>query len=164
MKAIDLIRWALQKTDAWATGAAEDLRDVPLLQPTPRGGNHPLWILGHLALVEGSIPHILFGEPNPVERWRPLFDQGTQPTTDASAYPPFEEVLSTYRDLRAKNLARLESIGEAGLDSAPASIPPGFEDEMSTKGHTLLVIALHQMVHVGQLTDVRRASGREPRF
>ena len=74
------------------------------------------------------------------------------------------EVLATYRDLRAKNLARLEEIGEEGLDSAPAAIPPGFEDEMRTRGHTLLVIALHEMFHLGQLADARRASGREPRF
>jgi hypothetical protein len=164
MKAIDLIRWALRMTDGWATWAAEDMRDAPLTQPTSRGGNHPLWTVGHLAVVEGSIPQVLFGEPNPVEHWRPLFGQGTRPTTDAGAYPPFDEVLKTYRDLRAKNLARLEAIGEEGLDRAPAAVPPGFEDEMSTMGHTLLVIALHQMSHVGQLADARRASGREPRF
>jgi hypothetical protein len=164
MKAIELVRWALQKTDGWATGAAEDLRNTPLVQPTSRGGNHPLWVVGHLAVVEGSIPQILFGEPNPVEHWAPLFGQGTKPTTDARAYPPYDEVLKTYRDLRAKNLARLEAIGEAGLDKAPAAVPPGFENEMSTMGHTLLVIALHQMSHVGQLADARRASGREPRF
>jgi hypothetical protein len=164
MKAIDLIRWALQKTDEWAAGAAEELRDSPLIQPTSRGGNHPLWTLGHLAVVEGSIPQILFGEPNPVEQWKALFGQGTRPTTDAKTYPPFDEVFSTYRRLRAKNLAQLEQIGEAGLDSAPAAIPPGFENEMFTKGHTLLVMALHEMFHVGQLADARRASGREPRF
>jgi hypothetical protein len=164
MKAIELVRWALRKSDGWAAGAAEDLRDVPLVQPTWRGGNHPLWTVGHLAVVEGSIPQILFGEPNPVERWMPLFGQGTRPTTDAKAYPPFDEVLKTYRDLRAKNLARLEEIGDEGLDRAPAAVPKGFEDEMRTMGQTLLVIALHQMVHVGQLADARRASGREPRF
>ena len=164
MKAIDLIRWALRKTDEWVSGAAEDLRDAPLVQPTSRGGNHPLWIVGHLAVVEGSVRHILFGEPNPVEHWKPLFGQGSTPTTDAGAYPPFDEVLATYRDLRAKNLARLEEIGDDGLDRAPVAIPPGFEEEMSTMGHTLLVIALHQMSHVGQLADARRASGRAPRF
>jgi hypothetical protein len=164
MKEIDLIRWTLRKTDEWTVGAAEDMRDAPLTQPTARGGNHPLWLLGHLAVVEGSIPQILFGEPNPVELWRPLFGQGTRPTTEAGAYPPFDEVLATYRDLRAKNLARLEEIGEEGLDLAPAAVPPGFEDEMRTRGHTLLVIALHQMSHLGQLTVARRAAGREPRF
>ena len=34
-------------------------------------------------------------------------------TTDAAAYPPYDEVLATYRDLRAENLARLEAIKKA---------------------------------------------------
>ncbi|HEY2159546.1 MAG TPA: DinB family protein [Isosphaeraceae bacterium] len=164
MKAIDLIRCAMQKTDEWMTSAAEELRDVPLVQPTSRGGNHPLWTVGHIAVVEGDVPHILFGEPNPVEHWKPLFGQGSTPTTDASAYPPYDEVLKTYRSLRAKNLAQLDAIGEAGLDRVSALIPPGFEEEMKTVGTTLLVIALHQMSHLGQLADARRAAGKAPRF
>ena len=164
MKAIDTVRWVMRKADEWVSSGAGELRDAALVQPTPRGGNHPLWIVGHLALVEGMVPEVLFGEPNPVEHWKPLFDRGTTPTTDASAYPPYDEVLATYRDLQAKNLARLEEIGEEGLDRPPAAIPPGFEKEMGTMGHTLLGIALHQMSHVGQLADARRASGLAPRF
>src|ERR687889_146035 len=68
----------------------------------------------------------------------------TTPSDDAAAYPAYEEVLGTYRDLRKKNLARLEAIGEAGLDEAPAAVPPGFEDEMLTVGQTYLTIAMHQ--------------------
>jgi hypothetical protein len=164
MRAIDLIRFAMRETDGWMAGAAGELRETPLVQPTPRGGNHPLWTVGHVAVVEGQLRHILFGEPNPVGHWGPLFGQGTTPTTDAAAYPPYDEVLATYRALRAENLSRLEEIGDDGLDRPPAAIPPGFEDEMKTTGQTLLVIALHQMSHVGQLAVARRAAGKEPRF
>jgi hypothetical protein len=164
MKSIDMIRWALRMTDESTAKLVEDMRDAPLTQPTSRGGNHPLWVLGHLAWVEGGVPQILFGEPNPVEHWAPLFAMGTQPTADATAYPSFDEVLSTFRGLRAKNLKRLDEIDEAGLDQAPKAIPPGFENEMRTFGQTFLVIALHQMTHYGQITDARRAAGRKPRF
>jgi hypothetical protein len=162
MKSIDLIRWALRMTDENTAKLAADMRDAPLTQPTARGGNHPLWVMGHLALVEGTVPQILFGEANPVEHWRPLFGQGTVPTADAGACPAFDEVLSTYLSLRAKNLARLDEIGEEGLGRAPKAVPPGFENEMSTIGQTLLVVALHQMLHVGQIADARRAAGRAP--
>ena len=84
MKAIDTVRWVMRKADEWVSSGAGELRDAALVQPTPRGGNHPLWIVGHLALVEGMVPEVLFGEPNPVEHWKPLFDRGTTPTTDAS--------------------------------------------------------------------------------
>ncbi len=162
MKAIDLIRASLKMTDEFTTRLVADMRDAPLTRPTPRGGNHPLWTLGHLAVVEGAVPQIVFGEPNPAERWLPLFGQGTSPTDDAGAYPSFDEVLSTYSELRAKNLARLDEIGEEGLDRAPAAVPPGFEEEMRTVGQTFLVIALHQMGHYGQIADARRAAGRPP--
>jgi len=29
------------------------------------GGCHPLWVLGHLTMVEGMIPAALFGDKNP---------------------------------------------------------------------------------------------------
>jgi hypothetical protein len=162
MKAIDLIRGAMCMADRTTGRLADDLRDAPLTRPTARGGNHPLWLLGHLAVVEGAIPQVVFGEANPVGHWEPLFGQGTTPSDDAAAYPPYDEVLGTYRELRAKNLARLEEIGEAGLDAAPRAVPPGFEDEMRTVGQTYLTIAMHQMIHYGQLADARRAAGRQP--
>ena len=67
MQAIDSIRWALRMTDEATTRLVEDMRDQPLTQPTPRGGNHPLWVIGHLAVVEGMIPHTVFGEEHPVQ-------------------------------------------------------------------------------------------------
>jgi hypothetical protein len=162
MNAIDLVRWAMQMTDQGTARLVEDMRDVPLTQPTWRGGNHPLWAIGHLAVIEGGIPSILFGEPNPVEHWKPLFGTGTQPLNDARAYPPFDEVLGTYRDLRARNLKMLDDLGDAGLNRVPKNVPPGLEGAMTTFGQTLLLIALHNMVHYGQIADARRVAGREP--
>jgi DinB superfamily len=166
MKAIDLIRWALQLTDQGTAALVDAMRDAPLTQPTPGGkgggGNHPMWVIVHLAFIEGGIPHILFGEPNPVAHWAPLFAAGTQPKTDPAAYPPFDEVLRAYRDLRARNLKLLDELGEAGLERAPKNVPPGFENEMKTFGQTLLLIALHNMVHYGQVADARRVAGIKP--
>src|SRR5688572_13592990 len=166
MNRIELIRWALQMTDGATAQLVEGLRDVPLTPSTPGGkggdGNHALWSLGHLAVIEGGIPNILLGEPNPVEHWWPLFGTGTQPKADASAYPSFDEVLRTFRDLRAKNLKLLDQIGDAGLDRKPKNVPPGFEDAMTTCGQTLLLIALHNMVHYGQIADARRVAGLKP--
>ena len=49
---------------------------------------------------------------------------GTEPISDVTAYPPFDEVLRTYRELRAKNLGLLEEIGEGGLDRPTKAPPP----------------------------------------
>lgn len=162
MNRLDLIRWAMQMTDQGTAALVEDIRHAPLTQPTSRGGNHPLWVLGHLAFLEGGLRHVLVGEQNPVGHWEPLFATGTQPKTDAGAYPPFDEVLARYRELRASNLRLLDEVGEAGLDRVPKHVPPGFEDAMKTVGQTLLLIALHNMVHYGQVADARRVAGLKP--
>jgi hypothetical protein len=166
MNRIELIRWALQMTDGATAQLVDAMRSAPMTCPTPGAkggdGNHPLWSLGHLAFIEAGIPHILFGEPHPLEHWRPLFAPGTQPKSDAGAYPPFDEVLRTYRELRVKNLKLLDEIGEAGLDRVPRQVPPGFEEVMTTFGQTLLLIALHNMVHYGQIADARRVAGIKP--
>ena len=67
MKAIDVIRTALALTERATLQLIEDMRDAPVTSPTPRGGNHPLWILGHITWVEGNVPHVLFGEPPDAE-------------------------------------------------------------------------------------------------
>ena len=125
MTGMDLIRKTLQMCDQATLGLIEDMRDAPLTQPTPRGGNHPMWVLGHITFIEAGVPSIIFGEPHPLERWAPLFAPGTEPMSDASAYPAFDEVLRTYREARARNLKILEELGEAGLDRPTKSPPRG---------------------------------------
>lgn len=164
MKAIDVVRSALQFADQGTMSLVEDMRDAPLTQPTSRGGNHPLWVLGHITLIEGNIPHVIFGAPHPVARWAPLFAPGTEPQADASVYPSFEEILRTYRDLRARNMRILEELGDAGLDRKTAAPPKGMEHVLGTAGSAFLVVAMHQMHHRGQLADCRRAAGRKPVF
>jgi hypothetical protein len=161
MKAIDLIRFAMQLTEQATSRIVEDMRKIPLTQ-TCSNGNHPFWLMGHLTFIEGNMRKIVLGEDNPVEHWAPLFAPGTQPKTEASAYPPFDEILRNYHELRAGNLKMLDHLGEAGLDRAPRFIPPGFEEMMKTNGKALLAITLHNMVHYGQIADCRRAAGLKP--
>ena len=166
MKAIDLIRWAMQSTEAGTASIVADMRDAAMTRATPGGrggdGNHTLWLLGHLTYIEGNMQRILLGKDNPVEQWAPLFRTGTQSQDDPGVYPPFDEVLAKYGELRAANLKLLDEIGDAGLDRPPKWVPPGFEDAMTTAGHTLLLLCLHNMVHYGQVADARRVAGRTP--
>ncbi len=163
MKAIDVIRTALASSEQFTLQLIEDMRDAPLTQPTSTGGNHPLWVLGHLAVVEGSLQEIIGGKPNPVADWQGMFGFGTEPTTNADDYPSFDEVLATYKRLRADNLKLLDALGEAGLDE-PVQAPPGLEELFQNAGQAFLVIALHQMNHRGQVADARRVAGRRPMF
>ncbi len=162
MKALELIHWALHLTDAGMARLVADMREKPMTQPTSAGGNHPIWVLGHIAYVEGSASDILYGEPNPVAHWEKLFGPGSQPTVNPGDYPSFDELQKTCRELRAKNLKRLEEIGEAGLDAAPKNVPAPFKDIMTSIGKTYLLLALHQNVHYGEICDARRVAGLKP--
>jgi hypothetical protein len=110
--------------------------------PTPNGGCHPLWVLGHLTLVEGMIPEILFGEKNAAAEWQPYFGENSEAVANAGAYPPFTEVREKYRQLRKRNLKLLESLSEADLDKPTKAPPKGREKEFATYGQSFLVLAL----------------------
>ncbi len=162
MNAKSAIQATLMFGDQFA-GALANMRDAPLTRPGPWGGNHPMWLAGHLAVVEGRMHKMLFDVPNPVEHWKPLFDWGTTPSDDPSIYPTFDEVLNSFAELRAKTKVYLESLDDQGLDQ-PISVPPPGLPIFDTVGNTILIIAVHQCLHAGEATVARRASGKSPFF
>ncbi len=166
MTVMDVIRRSLETGAEWARGVAEDMKDAPLTSPTPKGGNHPLWVLGHLAFAEGALSGMINGRPNLYEKWRPLFDMGTEPTTNAADYPPYEEVLTAFTQAREATLRLLDELGDAGLDQKPSAVPEeaAGNEHFQSNGRLLLLIAMHQASHLGQIADARRAAGRKPLF
>jgi hypothetical protein len=163
MNGIDVLRQAYAATEGWLR-LIEETRANPLVRPGEFGGNHPLWVIGHLAVIEGRVHKAFFGTPNPLEHWKPLFDAGSEPHDDATKYPSFDEVLKAFRELRSKTLAYLDTLDEAALDKPIDRPPPGLEKPFATVGRGLLTIALHQTFHLGEAAVARRASGLKPRF
>jgi len=162
MQAIDAIRTTLKFSDMGMMYLAT-MSDAPLLRPGPWGGNHAMWIAGHLAVVEGRLQQVLHGGPNPVAAWKPLFDWGSEPVDDPAAYPPFDDVLRTFKELRGQTHAFLDEVGEAGLDQPTKCQPPGFT-EFKTVGSAIIIIAGHAIGHLGGLTVVRAAAGKKRLF
>jgi hypothetical protein len=156
----DAIKFALTVSNGAVLSVIDEMSGNATTFPTPNGGCHPLWVLGHLTLIEGSIPAILFGDKNPAAEWQQYFGENTQPVADASTYPPFAEVREKYRQLREQNLKLLESLSEADLDKPTKAPPKGREQEFATYGRSFLTLALHQAMHRGNVTDARRAAGR----
>lgn len=158
MQTKDAITFALTASNGAVLGVIDEMSGAPTTFPTPNGGCHPLWVLGHLTLVEGMIPAVLFGEPNPAGDWERHFGQGSEPVADASAYPRFAEIRAKYVQLRERNLQLLESLSDADLDKPTVAPPKGREREFATYGSSFLVLALHQMIHRSHVTDARRAA------
>ncbi|MFH2054023.1 MAG: DinB family protein [bacterium] len=159
MQSIDLIRHNLQTSRDHVLARIEDMRDHCLVFPTPRGGGHTLWVLGHLAYIEGLvIRSFMLGEPNPLAEWEEVFD-GPDTPGDPDLFPPFDPVLDRCREMRAWTLNHLESLTEDDLDLPAASIPKGYEGIFGTCRLCLQYCADHWLMHRGQLADARRAAG-----
>ncbi|NOY29261.1 MAG: DinB family protein [Planctomycetes bacterium] len=161
MNTIDYIRQEMNMSKAWIGSLMADLQDAPLTVPTPNGGNHPLWIVGHLAYSESNIFHCFIqGKENPLGEWKETFGIGSQPVNDAAAYPSYDELLAKFEAVRAETLAYLETITDADLDK-PSHGPEEKKAFFGTVGQCLAVMTTHLAFHGGQLADARRAAGRD---
>ena len=161
MKATDYIRMALENSQGWALMLINDMRDAPLTQPTPKGGNHPLWVLGHIVRGESDLlDGFLLGKPNRFPELE-AFSMGASPSTDAADYPSMGELLEKFTAIRAATLAHLETLSDDDLDQkshAPEEFGPAF----GTVGAVFAAMASHVSFHAGQVADARRAAGRKP--
>ena len=162
MKAVDLLRHQIEFTKQLTAGLLADMQDAPLQFPTASGGNHPTWIAGHLAYAEANlIQHMLEGNDNPLIDWKALFGAGSEPTDDASAYPPLSELLAKWDEVREHTLKFLDTLTDDDLDKPSLNSPPGREEVFGTFGKVLTMVASHPLMHRGQVADSRRAAGRE---
>ena len=160
MNTKETIKFALTVSNRAVLTAIDKMSDAATTFPTPNGGCHPLWVLGHLTMVEGMIPGVLFGDKNPVADWHKHFGEGSNTVDNPGAYPSFAEVRQKYLELRERNLKILESLSEEDLDKPTQAPPKGREQEFATFGRSFLVLALHQSMHRGNVTDALRAAGR----
>lgn len=160
MQTKQAIQFSLTVSNGAVLSVIDRMSDAATTFPTPNGGCHPLWVLGHLTIVEGMIPMVLYGEKHPVPEWQQFFGENSEPTADARAYPSFATVREKYFELRQRNLALLESLSEADLDKPTKAPPQGREREFATFGQSFFVLALHQAMHRSHVTDALRAAGR----
>jgi len=165
MKTIEFIMTALETSRNLTLALIDDMKDAPLTQPTSRGGNHPLWILGHLAYAEANVVnHIILGNENPLIEWKEMFGSDREPVAEADKYLPWDEVRQKFDEVHAKTLSVLEGLSDDDLDQPSKNCPPGREQVMGTIGGCFLVLALHPVMHRGQVADSRRVAGRKPLF
>ena len=161
MKTTDYIKMALGNSKEFATGLLADMKDAPLTQPTSNGGNHPLWILGHIIHSESALlDSFILGQPNrfpELENCR----GGSTPTINADDYRSMDELFAKFETIRAASLAHLETLGDADLDKK-SHAPEEFGPFFGTVGACFAAMTVHPAIHGGQVADARRAAGREP--
>lgn len=161
MQSIELIRANLRQSRDRVLARIGDMREHGMVFPTPRGGGHTLWVLGHLAYIESMVVHrIMQGQKNPLAAWEDVFD-GDDVSGEAGRYPSFDDALARCRAARESTIAFIDMLQEDDLDRPGANVPAGFEDTFGTWRLCLQYAADHWYMHRGQLADARRAAGVE---
>ena len=161
MDSIELIRENLRRSEAIVLSRIEDMRDHCVTPPNSRGGCHTLWILGHLAYIEGLVVYeFMLGKSNPLADWKGMFD-GDIISTDIDQFLPFDRVLSECRDMRASTLSLLESYNEQDLNQVSAAAPNSASELFGTHRRCFQYSSDHWLMHRGQLADARCAAGIE---
>ncbi len=131
-------------------------------QPSP-GMNHPIWIVGHLAMTMEFVAMLAGADYKGPEGWEALFGYKSVPVDDAAKYP---KLGATVAELD-KAIAAVEPSLAAMTDEALAAQMPneGFREMMPTVGDGMtFLLNGHINVHTGQLSAWRRAIGLPPLF
>ena len=159
MQSIELLRINLGNSRDRVLARVEEMRVHCVVFPTVNGGGHTLWVLGHLAYIEGLVIHgFMLGKPNPLADWEEVFD-GSDINGDVNQYLPFDQVLARCREMRESTVAVLDSLSEEDLDQLSANVVPGYENTFGSYRLCLQYVADHWYMHRGQLADARRAAG-----
>ncbi len=139
----------------------EDMKEAPLTYPTPNGGCHPLWILGHLVYSEGGLIHsFILGKDNPNKDWEEIFKNGTYAKDDPSLYPSMDEILAQFDVTRKKTLEVIDSLTEADMERESQS-PQELKEIFPTVAACLMMSGAHWWSHRGQVVDSRKSLGKE---
>ncbi len=88
MQSIDLIRDNLKKSMDRVLARVEEMREHCAVFPTPKGGGHTIWVLGHLAYIEALVIRgFMLAEPNPLAEWEDPFDGAADMSGEVSCAP-----------------------------------------------------------------------------
>ncbi len=164
MKATDYIKLSLGQTQGWILPLILDMKDAATTAPTPKGGNHPHWVIGHVAYSESLLinKYMLGDDPHPLTDWGDMFGAGKEPVADAAGYPPFDEVVAAFEKTRARTLEVLDGLSEEDLSQSCKAPPEGAAEFLGSYAQCFLMVSHHLTFHGGQIADARRAAGRKP--
>lgn len=161
---IEVYEKLLKTTFAETAKAAENVPAEKRMRQPTEGKAHPLWLLGHLAFATDTILNgvLLGGEMSLPEPYRKMFAPdiigGAPVTSDASAYPAWNDVVAQYGRVTAKALELMQSAQDADLAGGmKGRKPQGFEDFFKSFEGVLNTMLLHDAYHRGQMNLLAKA-------
>ncbi|GJM26434.1 MAG: hypothetical protein DHS20C16_28490 [Phycisphaerae bacterium] len=122
--------------------------------------NHAMWCAGHLALTDDFFVGLLAPDnATDTSEAQKLFGMGTEPLSDAAAYPAPAEIRKRLNDARGRLLAVLDGMSEEDLDKPT---PEGAPEFLPTAESIFKLAAFHEGIHTGQTTVSNQGLGHPP--
>ncbi|MCA9024966.1 MAG: DinB family protein [Planctomycetaceae bacterium] len=143
----------------YLNGLMQDVEDADLASRSEDGGNSPLWILGHLAVVGDSAARVLGLRPVQPKEWRRVFFPGTDGDVADAGDLTKQQLLDAIHEGYKRLHPELENV-----DTAAMAEPHGIEllkgSGLETKADFLShVLTTHMAMHIGQISYWRRQHG-----
>lgn len=140
-----------------------DVTDDEMLVQPSSAVNTPAWLLGHLAICTDFALGILEQEKQIPREWMVYFGPGSKPHPGDRTWPSKAELWDAY------------SSGHQLVDAATLDIDPPLlakpnpieflQSDLPTSGDLLAhLMATHESLHLGHLSNWRRQTGRPPLF
>ncbi len=144
------------------TSLLEDIpQDKLTHQPAP-DANHALWIMGHLAITDAFFLSRIAGqEDQRFEAWKDMFFMGSTPTPDVFDYPPHAEIRDFLITCRGQLVVWFKALHVVQLK---VPLPDDLKRFGPTHAGLMTSLAVHEGLHAGQLTLIRRSLGISPKF
>lgn len=141
-----------------------DFSDDDLTKPTPGAVNPPAYVLGHLAICNDFSLQLL-GKPTVCPRaWMVAFGPGSSPDAMKIPYPSRMDLLDALRRGHEQVLAAVVDADPAAM-AAPHAVAIFAGTPIQTIGDVVsLLMTTHFSLHIGQLSLMRRQTGRAPLF
>ena len=128
-----------------------------LVRPS-QNSNHLTWIAGHVVVhraIVGKMLGLEWSAP-----WEQLFARGAK-LAAPEQYPGPAELQRSFREMSEKVASAFPGISEETLRKPVPKEQPSLD---GTLGGSVALLCLHESVHVGQMTYLRKCLGYEPAF
>jgi len=128
--------------------------------------NHPAWTLGHLCHYHPAALCLIQGQSVADPACQPeadLFDAGSIPVAEVSAYPAWAELLTRYRQGHKRIREALASMSVDVL-AQPPGLPRWMKSFGTTENALLYLLVHHEAIHTGQLLAWCRAADHGERL
>jgi hypothetical protein len=146
---IELLTAMLKKAHTETLAAAARVPEQNRMLHLQEGKATPLWLMGHLAntvntiVLRWTLEQEGYFDRDLSRVFSPDFAKGTPPSTDASLYPSWDEVVALYDTVMTTAIAGMEQLSD---DDLPKPLPGKMLDAMRAF-FSSIEVALCQMVH-----------------